>query len=522
MKINKKIFKVSSFSLACVALLTTTSCLKDLDTEPIDPTVVTADQFLTDENSALQLLAGVYSNFTLPSQTSPTDTNIFGLDAGSSTFSRTMWNLQELSTDEAVWSYENDAGIPDLQRNVWNDSNEFIAGMFGRNALSLSLANDFLRSSEGSTINNIDTMRAEVRFLKALAYYYFMDMYGKAPFVTEADPVDPTFQPPIADRAQLFTYIETELTEILPALTPAGQGQYARADQGAAYMLLAKIYLNAEVYIGVNKYSECITACNSLINSGAYVLNPTYANNFTSDNDGSSEIILGLVSDGLISQSYGSTTIILNGEVGSVEGNGDEVGVNGFGGAMRLRKQISELLEVPAAGDRNTLKTTGRTISVTSIADRDAGYTHVKYKNVSSQGVQGGDRTFADTDFPLFRYADVLLMYAEAVKRGGTGGSESLAVQYINDLRNRANAPNIGTSELTLPFLIDERGRELFWEGHRRQDLIRFGRFTGSTYNWEWKGDTPNGSSIPAYFNLYPIPARSLATNPNLIQNTGY
>ncbi len=522
MKIYKNMFKISSISLACLALLTATSCLDDLDTEPIDPTVVTAGQFLTDENSALQLLAGVYSNFTLPSQTGPTDSNISGLDAGSSTFSRTMWNLQELSTDEAVWSYENDPGIPDLQRNVWNDSNEFISGMFGRNALSLTLANDFLRSSEGLSINNIDVMRAEARFLRALAYYYFMDLYGKAPFVTELDPVDPTFQPPVAERQQLFDYIESEINEILPSLSAIGQGPYARADQGAAYMLLAKIYLNAEVYIGENRYSECVAACNSLINSGAYTLNPNYAFNFTSDNNLSNEIILGLPSDGLLSQSFGSTTIILNGEVGSIEGNGDEIGVNGFGGAMRLRKQISEILEVPAAGDRNTLKTAGRTISVTSIADRDSGYTHAKYKNITSQGVPGSDRTFADTDFPLFRYADVLLMYAEAVKRGGTGGSESQAVQFINDLRNRANAPTIGATELTLLFLIDERGRELFWEGHRRQDLIRFGRFTGGTYNWEWKGDTPNGSSIPDFLKIYPIPARSLATNPNLTQNTGY
>jgi hypothetical protein len=115
-------------------------------------------------------------------------------------------------------------------------------------------------------------------------------------------------------------------------------------------------------------------------------------------------------------------------------------------------------------------------------------------------------------------------MYVEAHLRGGAGADPVLAVNYVNALRNRANNPqnNLTITDLTLDFIIDERARELHWEAHRRQDLIRFGRFTGGSYNWAWKGNGTNGIAIPASRKLYPIPAASLASNPNLSQNTGY
>ena len=147
-----------------------------------------------------------------------------------------------------------------------------------------------------------------------------------------------------------------------------------------------------------------------------------------------------------------------------------------------------------------------------------------KYSNATSTGGFGVDQTFVDTDFPLFRLADVYLMYVEAHLRGGAGADPVLAVNYVNALRNRANNPqnNLTITDLTLDFIIDERARELHWEAHRRQDLIRFGRFTGGSYNWAWKGNGTNGIAIPASRKLYPIPAASLASNPNLSQNTGY
>jgi hypothetical protein len=113
-------------------------------------------------------------------------------------------------------------------------------------------------------------------------------------------------------------------------------------------------------------------------------------------------------------------------------------------------------------------------------------------------------------------------MYTEAVVRGGSGGTIDKAVEYINDLRSRASSASINNGDLTLGFIIDERSRELYWEGHRRQDLIRFGLYTGGNYNWVWKGGSPNGIALSSHLNVYPIPANNLAANPNLTQNSGY
>ena len=113
-------------------------------------------------------------------------------------------------------------------------------------------------------------------------------------------------------------------------------------------------------------------------------------------------------------------------------------------------------------------------------------------------------------------------MYAEAHLRGG-GGDLGTAVGYVNDLRARAGNPNtVAANRLTLDLILNERLVELYWEAHRRQDLIRFGRYTGGNYNWSWKGGSANGIAIDATRDVFPIPAASLAANPNLTQNPGY
>ncbi|MGC8802186.1 MAG: RagB/SusD family nutrient uptake outer membrane protein [Bacteroidales bacterium] len=130
-----------------------------------------------------------------------------------------------------------------------------------------------------------------------------------------------------------------------------------------------------------------------------------------------------------------------------------------------------------------------------------------------------------DTDFPMFRLADVYLMYTEATLRGATNGNRAKALQYVNELRTRAYGGSIGNitdSQLTLDFILDERARELYWEGHRRTDLIRFGKFSGGNYIWPWKGKVKEGTATPAHLDLFPIPASDLNANPNLVQNPGY
>jgi hypothetical protein len=295
-------------------------------------------------------------------------------------------------------------------------------------------------------------------------------------------------------------------------------------------MILAKMYLNAEVYINEAKYTESLEYTKKII-AGGYSLATAYAHNFMADNDvnsANSEIIFPLISDGTYTQNYGPTTVMINGEVGSIEANGAALGVGagGWGGALRVRKQFAELFNdgIFINDTRNTLISGTRSIEITDISDKDQGYVIEKYSNATSTGSFGADQTFVDTDFPLFRLADVYLMYVEAHLRGGTGASTTDAENYINSLRTRANNPqnNLIITDLTLDFILDERARELHWEAHRRQDLIRFGKFTGGSYNWAWKGNGTNGISLPAHMDLYPIPSASLASNPNLTQNPGY
>src|SRR5262249_26823773 len=159
--------------------------------------------------------------------------------------------------------------------------------------------------------------------------------------------------------------------------------------------------------------------------------------------------------------------------------------------------------------------------AVGAISDFTNGVAAPKFTNVTSTGAPGSHPTHVDTDFPMFRLGDAYLIYAEAALRGG-GGSTAQALTYVNALRQRAYGNSSGTiaaSDLTLPFILAERQRELLWEATRRTDLVRFQQFTGGTYIWAWKGGTAAGSATDAKYNLYPIPANELIANPNLKQN---
>lgn len=553
---KRKLFKQSkNIWVITLMILFSVSCTDDLDITPNDDdTLLTEDAFQS-ESAYLQVLAGVYGNLTLTGTEGPDNSNIQGLDAGTSQFGRVLLYLQTLSADQMIWSYEGDPGTAELQRNTWSAQNPIILGMFSRTHATINFANFFLaettqdkldsRGVSNETRAEIVNYRAEARLLRALSYYYMLDLFGKANFVTEDTPLNSN--PPVIQGAELFNYIESELMAIEDDLLDANQSGmfYGRADKGVAYMILAKLYLNAEVYIGQPKYMECLNYCNQIINSG-YTLATSYSHNFMADNNTNSaknEIIFPIITDGTTTQNYGPTTVMINGSVGSKEQNGVEVGVNagGWGGALRVRKEFVNLFEGNEFedDDRNTIikginvpggidipdyedGSFERPIDITDIADRDSGYIIQKYSNATSSGGSGVDQTFVDTDFPLFRLADVYLMYAEAHLRGG-GGDISTAVDYINALRTRANNPNlISTTDLDLDFILDERSRELHWEAHRRQDLRRFGRFTGGSYNWAWKGNSSNGIAISPNLNLYPIPSLSISANPNLTQNQGY
>ena len=243
---------------------------------------------------------------------------------------------------------------------------------------------------------------------------------------------------------------------------------------------------------------------------------------FLADNNKSPEIIFAITQDGVHTQTYGGVNFLIHAEVGGsmVASN---YGIDGGWWGIRLKP---EAVNFYSSGDNRSsyFYTSGQTEAVSTISDFTKGIAAPKFQNVTSAGVPGSNSGFVDTDFPVFRLAEAYLIYAEAALRGG-GGSMDQALEYVNDIRERAyggSAGDITMAQLTLPFVLAERGRELLWEAHRRTDLIRFGQFTGGDYVWSWKGGTQAGTATEGFRDLYPLPASELVANPNLVQNPGY
>lgn len=363
--------------------------------------------------------------------------------------------------------------------------------------------------------------------MRALFYYHALDLFRNIPFVTENDPIG-TYVPPRYTPQQTFEYIESELKDCVSNLASKDDCPYGEASKGAAYTLLAKLYLNAETYIGTAKYTECIEACNNAIAQG-YSLNADYAQLFNADNDKrTNEIIFALPQDPEHLLTYGSTTYLICGSASSTSTaqNAADLGVASPWGNFRSRGNLTAKFADGDKDHRYMFFTEGQQQYITDFTNQQDGYLFTKWTNLKDNGETASNTASygAATDFPLFRLADVYLMYAEAVVRGGNGGSRTQALAYINDLRKRAygdESGNIKESQLNKEFIIDERARELYMEGYRRTDLIRFGEFTTSSYVWEWKGGTKDGMAVDNKYNFYPIPSTDLTANPNL-KNEGY
>ena len=729
--------KVSIYNLFYLLLLMAVlpACFNDLDTVPIDDDSQTADAVYENPEAYRQVLAKLYGGLAVSGQQGPAgQADISGIDEGFGQYIRGLWYHQELTTDEAVIGW-NDQTIKDFHYQNWDANDVFINAFYSRIFYQISLCNEYLRETTDAKLDargvtgdlrtQIGFYRAEARFLRALSYWHAMDHFGNVPFVTENDVVG-AFFPQQISRADLFTYVESELKAIEGSLVAPRANEYGRADQAAAWTLLAKVYLNAQVYTGTARNTDCVTYCEKVINAG-YTLDDSYEEMFLADNNTSPEFIFSVAFDGLKTQTWGGTTFIVHAPVGgsmlpadfgidggwggvrttsaivakfpavgsgsvvvapnpgntsypllyvpgsyqgwdptktstvlasaNVDGKyegylyfpddntkfkftdvpswdvnyGDtgadgvldaggtdiEVATGGFykidvdlntltytllktdwgligsstpggwdsdqnltydatagtwsiqldlvpgkikfranddwglnygdNGADALLENGGADIDIPNAGNyritlfldkpdhtysieltsfdkRALFVTEGQSLDIDDIAQFSNGYAVAKWRNVTSTGQQGSHPVHVDTDFPMFRLADVYLMYAEAVLRGG-GGNVASAVNYVNEIRTRAYdgaSGNVDQSSLTLDFILDERARELLWEGHRRTDLVRYGRFANTDYLWQWKGGVKDGASVSANYNLFPIPSADMGANPNLQQNDGY
>ncbi len=527
---KNKIFK--SLGLTVIITLVLSSCTKDLDRTP--PYDLTSAQVYKDLAGYKQVLAKLYAGLSLTGNAGPDGQgDIRGIDEGFSSYLRQYWQAQELSTDEAVIAW-NDATIKDFHYMTWSSSDVFLRALYSRIFFQITLCNEFIRESSSSKLSDrnitgadateIGYFRAEARFLRALSYYHALDLYGNVPFVTENDLVG-AFLPQQISRANLFSYIESELKAIETELKDAKSNEYGRADKAAAWALLSKLYLNAEAYISAPKYTEAITYCNK-ITAISYSLISNYRNLFLADNNTTStnEVIFAVTFDGGKSRTWGGTTYLVHAPiVGTM--NPAVHGVDFAWGGIRTTKQFVQKFAGPAGDQRMNFYTSGQNLDINDITAQTDGYGIIKYRNVTSGGANGSNPTWVDTDFPLFRLAEVYLTYAEAVTRGGSGGSAAIALNYINLIRQRAygNATgNVTSPDISVQFILDERAKELHWEATRRTDLIRCGQFTEGTYLWAWKGNTINGQAVANTRKLYPLPASDIVANPNLVQNPGY
>jgi len=624
----KNIFK--SF-LYILSLSIVFSCHDDLNQSPIDPDSFTEENVFASVNEAKGALAKLYASLALTGQNGPAGSpDIADIDEGFSQFSRMLFNLNEITTDHAVVGW-GDPGLPDLHGMYWSSSNDFTEAMYYRLAQAVSFSNSFIKNASELSGDEVSVFVSEARFLRAYAYYNLLDLYGNVPLTTEIT----TELPTQSNRTELFNFIESELMDIESTLLASNE--YGRVDNIAAHALLSRLYLNAEAWTGQDRYADCVTYSQNVINSG-YTLNMNDANGngtaydelFLADNDvngAQNEFIFTLNFDGMQSQTYGGTTFLVHAAIGGSMNPGN-FGVNGGWGGLRTTKNLVNQFTVdidalnsslgsqsdwglvgsatpngwngpdvemyqtgpqefsiytelvsgelkfrfnedwgnnfgdngndgtlesgganiaisagtyfivmdlgagtytisPFSSDkRGMFYSDGQNLEIESIPPFEDGYAVTKWTNIDSNGNQGSDSSgnFVDTDIPLIRLAEIYLNYAEATLRGG-GGDTNTAVSLINQIRERGFGGSSGTissGDLTLDFILDERSRELYWEGLRRTDLIRYNRFTSSSYLWPFKGNEATGVGVDEYRSLFPLPANVVAINSNLTQNEGY
>jgi hypothetical protein len=509
-------------------ILAATACT-DTVVEP--KSTITGANVFNDAGSYKAFIARVYAGLAVSGQQGAAgQPDIEGIDEGFSQYLRLLWEAETLPTDEAVIGW-GDVGLPEMNTQLWASSNSFVVAMYYRIFFQVAMANEFLRETSdaklaergvsGALASQIEEYRAEARFLRAFSYWHAIDLFGSVPLVTEEDELGST-PPGQATRQELYDFVVSELTEIQNQLPVPGSGAYGRATGPAAAMLLAKLYMNAEVYTGSPDWPSALSAVEEVINSGSYSLASNYRLNFMANNNTSPELIFVVPQDGLRTQTWGGMTFLVHASCGGSMSNAD-YGIDGCWWGLRLKPQAYERF---GAGDGRDdyFYSDGQSVAVAAISNWNDGIAAPKFTNKTSTGQSGSHATHVDTDFPIFRLGDAYLMYAEAVLRGG-GGSRAQALTYVNALRERAfgdTSGDITDAELTLDFIIDERGRELLWEGHRRTDLIRYGLFTGGGYIWSWKGGVQAGKATESFRDLFPLPASELVANPNLAQNPGY
>ena len=572
MKSINKIFSVLGVSLA----LGLVSCVDDLNREPIDPNQITPESA---QGYINQIMAKCYSGMAVSGQTGPDgSSDISGLDGGTSQYTRALFMLQEFTTDESKWIWP-DAGVIDLNTNTWGNGNENIFGTYSRLYTHIAICNDFLRLVSGGMDvpadmqATVEQYKLEARALRAMSYYWVLDLFGNGGYVDET--TDIGVKPIQYTRRQLYDWLVGELETLVEAFPKNEPVIYGRVGVDGVEALLARVYLNAEVYTDgqVSAWDKCSQHCENIIArhqgtgwSGTGLV-PAYMYIFCGDNDeympgggGVNEILWGIPYDSQYIQAYGGSMFLcaagisnLTMALNNATMTASDYGMSAQWGCMHATEQFADKFENNPNDQRWIMwckDTQGFSKENTDFSTFTDGYGVVKFTNLLKGNVTdpsqwnttdntqnwstanggiydpvGGSaaraQNFPDTDLPLLRLADVYLMYTEANIMGGAGNAND-ALNYVNLVRARAGLQAWTQSDLTADNILDERCRELYWELTRRSDLVRHGKFSGSAYNWSWKSNEVNGAPFAETMDLFPIPQNVIAAQPEFNQNPGY
>ena len=536
----KKIFS----AVAAAAMLT--ACVGDLNTIPLNPTDVTSETaYGADEQGYVQGLAKIYFQLT-----SNNTQDLQVADGGASEFIRAFWSTQEVTADAAKCAW-GDAWVNDLNNCTWKGDvlNDAVYAVYVRTLQGIAYVNEYLRQTSNDNLDlrgcsadvkaKVQQFRAEARFLRAYFYWAAMDTFGQVPFSTEDTQFGGGYNPPQQPREYVFDFVVSELEDLASEASamPAAQSNYPRADKGSVLGLLARVYLNAEVYTGTAKWAEAKAACEKIYALG-YALAPTHAELFRGDNGENDavkkEFLFAASYDAESNQSYGGTTYLTLSTLSGDDGAVNITGINGGWAGNRVPYEyVAKWFE--------DVKNPNYEEGTYEYKDARAGYFYIKGRTESMQdnlntflngwscikfnnvphdmdavdyASTAATKNFSDIDWPLIRLGEINLIYAEACMHAG--GDASAQVKALAD-RAGVAAPKAVDAD----WLMAERARELMWEGHRRTDLIRYGKWI-SGYNWTYKGGNFGGQDLPSHFNVFPVPSTELATNLELEQNPGY
>lgn len=536
--------------IAAGASMLFTACIGDLDTLPLNPSDSTSETvYGTNESGYVAGLTKLYFCFV-----SNETTDLQVSDAGASELTRAFWTVQEVTSDACKCAWENDAWVRAMNTNTWSDAdNDATYAVYVRTLQGIAYTNEYLRQTASDRLSDrgvsselaakIQGFRAEARFLRAYFYWMALDVFGEVPFTTENSPFGGGVNPKQASRKDVFDYCITELTELAAddSAMPAARSNYPRADKGAVLGLLARMYLNAEVYTGTPMWQEAKDACERIFTMG-YSLCPNYADLFRGDNgenpDVLNEVIFGVAYDAEQTQSYGGTSYLTLASIAATDVSSTQMinGVNnGWGGIRVPYEYVEKYFNV-----RNADYTTGTYdvndkrgemfyIKGRSESMEDAlyvflnGWSCLKFNNIphdmdnDSFLATAASKAYSDIDFPMIRLGEIYLIYAEACMNLGQANT---AMPKLRELSERAGVQ--APTSITADYLLEERARELMWEGHRRTDLIRYGKFTSSSFLWTYKGGSFSGQGFDDHMKIFAIPASELAANPELHQNPGY